>query len=188
VYTRCIRRYIVIVQIFDEHSPRFWFIKICLPGQPENSSPPIYYIRRWLVYACSAYITHIIIIITATAHWAARIMRVVRLYTLCIIFRIVDIYPYIYSIYTHNIFTLYSHAHTQSDRLMSANSLSPRPRCELIEFYGRYHLPPAGGPGFTPKFATRTTTATILYHIYIFIIYTLAAHYTLIIFCPGAHR
>lgn len=41
--------YIVIVQIFDEHSPRFWFIKICPPGQPENSSPPIYYIRRWLV-------------------------------------------------------------------------------------------------------------------------------------------
>lgn len=44
----------------------------------------------------------------------------------------------------------------KSDRLMSAGSVaalspcvrvSPGPRCELIEFYGRYHLPPAGGPG-----------------------------------------
>lgn len=43
---------------------------------------------------------------------------------------------------------IYVHAH-ESDRLMSActhASLSPATRCELIEFYGRYHLPPTGGP------------------------------------------
>jgi len=79
-------------------------------------------------------------IITTATHWAARIMCV-----RCIYYNmplVVGVYPYMY-----NIYILYGYVLTQSDRLMSADPLSPRPRCELIEFYGRYHLPPAGGPG-----------------------------------------
>jgi len=156
--------YIVIVQIFDGQT-RLVF------GSLKFIRPVNWKIRCHLYssVACMSAVhiyIYIYTIITTAAYWAARLMRV-----RCIYYNMPLVYYYsrYLSIHMHNIYILYGHAHTQSDRLMSANSLSPRPRCELIEFYGRYHLLPAGGPGLqcSPRWGRLLWLYYIIYILYI---------------------
>lgn len=119
------------------------FIKIRLLGRPENSPASVGRPRGSLWYVLLLWADLYTLQETDAVGTAA--VQITRT-------RHVHVYAYV-------MHRMISRVHT----MMTASERRPhcrpraRPRCELIEFYGRYHLPPAGGPRLPPRDLVRAS-------------------------------